>query len=68
VSHLSRRITERDVLMSLWGVVLAFLVQIMYDGFGDPLYTSIMPKVWWGFILAIGLTILLFVLMRKIIR
>ena len=54
-----RKPKPEDIVLSLWGVVLAFLVQVVYDTFGNEFWTSIMPKVYWGLAIAGGLTVLL---------
>lgn len=56
----------KDVVLSLWSVVLAFIVQVLYDIFGQDFYTDLMPKVWWGVIISIFLSILLLVYMKRL--
>jgi hypothetical protein len=56
----------KDIVLSLWGVVLAFLVQVLYDNFEQPFYTSKMPKVWWGLLISAVLFLLLLFYMRKL--
>ena len=63
-----KKIRLEDVVLSLWGVVLAFVVQVLYDAMGDPYWTRIMPKTWWGILLAIGMSILLLSYIRRLRR
>lgn len=56
----------RDVVLSLWGVVLAFTVQVLYDIFGGDFYISIMPRIWWGIGITIGLAVILLYYMKQL--
>lgn len=55
-----------DIVLSLWGVALAFVVQVLYDTFGNEFWTSKMPKVYWGLAISIGLSILLLFYIRRL--
>jgi len=43
-----RKISDRDIVLILWGVLIAFAIQVFYDTFDNPVITAIMPKAWWG--------------------
>lgn len=56
------------VIWSLWGVVLAFAIQVLYDSFGTPFYTNIMPKTIWGTMLMVILVFLVLAYMKPLLR
>ncbi len=43
--------TSHQLYWIIYGISFAFLVQVMYDFFGEPVFTAIMPKQWWGIIM-----------------
>jgi len=53
------KIELKDVILTLWGVALAFSVQVLYDSFSSSSFTSIMPRVWWGIAITVALALLL---------
>ena len=52
----------------LWGLSIAFIIQVMYDFLGEPIFTNIMPKQWWGLGIGLGLGVWLWLEMRRIQR
>jgi len=59
-----------NFLWKRWWIVLglsiAFVVQIIYDFLGEPIFTNIMPKQWWGLLIGMGLFAWLAIEGRKI--
>jgi len=55
-----------DIILTMWGVVLAFTVQVLYDALGEPFWTSKMPKVYWGLGITVGLAILLLFYIKRL--
>jgi hypothetical protein len=43
-----RRVETRDIVLTLLGILVAFGVQVVYDIFGSPPWTTLMPKANWG--------------------
>jgi len=43
---------NRELLIILWGILVAFAVQVFYDSFDSSLFTSIMPKALCGIMIA----------------
>jgi len=60
------KLSKREIVLTLWGVILAFSVQVAYDIFGEnPFYKSIMPKYLWGLAIVIVAFILLIIVVKK---
>ena len=57
---------KEDLWWLLWGIVMAFIIQVLYDVFGQSFYTNIMPHYLWGLLIAIVSIVVLLVWGRRL--
>jgi len=63
------RLTPKDLILLLSGVMLGFLLQLLYDTFREePLYQSIMPTSYWRSLLAIICGLLIIVMLSYALK